>query len=185
MARLYKVGGLNEELSFEEAQEKNVKWDVFVSHTTQDDALADTVARCIQGCGLTAWVDSDYMEPKEDRPDMAEKIRDVIDSSFSLLVIVTKATNSSWWVPFEIGIASEKRRFLSAYGKNLELPSFLENWPHLHNHEDLHVWCGEIQRMKNEHTNLTSSGIVESAAIQKLNYKIGMILLKNKFRSNR
>ena len=124
MARFFSASGL-QKLTLETATARGLTWDVFVSHTTSDDNLADGVASCIRTCGLTAWVDSDYLASHDDGPGMASKIKRVIGRSYCLLAIVTNATNASWWVPFEIGVASETNKFLSTYGSpRVPLPSF-------------------------------------------------------------
>ena len=58
MARYFSAAGRHE-LTLDAAVARGLTWDVFVSHTTNDDALAEVVAKCIRSCGLTAWVDSD------------------------------------------------------------------------------------------------------------------------------
>ncbi len=115
MARLYAEGGY-EDLTLELAALRGTTWDVFVSHRSGDDDVAEEVARCVRSYGLTAWVDSDHLHASDDGPQMASKIKRVIERSYCLMAVVTQATESSWWVPFEIGIASDMDRFLSSYG---------------------------------------------------------------------
>ena len=138
-----------EELSFATATERNLTWDVFVSHTTSDDALAGSVAECLRRQGLTAWVDSDFLSQNDDGPSMASHIAAVIKRSFCLLAVVTNATSNSWWVPFEIGVASTSHRFLSTYGNpESPLPSFLAAWPRVKRYDELPSWCSVILQRK-------------------------------------
>ena len=53
MARYYSAAR-TETLTLEAARAEGLTWDVFVSHTTKDDALAEEVAMCIRSFGLTA-----------------------------------------------------------------------------------------------------------------------------------
>jgi len=54
MARYFSAAR-TESLTLEEARSRDLTWDVFVSHTTRDDALVEEVANCIRSLGLTAW----------------------------------------------------------------------------------------------------------------------------------
>ena len=148
MARFYSALR-TEDLSFSAAAERNLTWDVFVSHTTTDDALAESVAECLRRHGLTAWVDSDFLSAHDDGPAMASHISAVIKRSFCLLAVVTNATSHSWWVPFEIGVASTSHRFLSTYGNPASpLPSFLTAWPRVKRSDQLPSWCSAILQRK-------------------------------------
>ena len=185
MARFYSASS-RQELTLETATARGLTWDVFVSHTTNDDNLADSVATCIRSCGLTAWVDSDYLAPHDDGPGMASKIKRVIGRSYCLLAIVTNATNSSWWVPFEIGVASERDRYLSTYGNpRLSLPSFLSVWPRVKDDIELRSWCTVIKQQKAKHVPTTHRGFVEMAASHRSNYTREMKTLGQRFPGKR
>jgi len=54
------------------------------------------------------------------------------------MAVVSGYTEKSWWVPFEIGVGSEKdRRITSFQLTNVSLPDFLTKWPILKNQNDL------------------------------------------------
>ena len=181
MARFYSASGI-EKLTLEAAAARNLTWDVFVSHTTSDHLLAGEVASCIKSFGLTAWVDSEHFAPDDDGPSMASKIKDVIGRSYSLMAVVTTATSNSWWVPFEVGVASEKERYLSTYGKTtVSLPSFLEAWLRVIDHNELHVWCIDVKQKKAKHPPLIEDGVVKMASSQQLNYASEMRAMANRF----
>lgn len=185
MAYLFTAAG-REELSLERAKARGLTWDVFVSHTTNDDNLADRVATVIRSCGLTAWVDSEHLAPHDDDPGMASKIKQVIGRSYCLLAIVTNATNSSWWVPFEIGVASERERYLSTFGSPLQLlPSFLSVWPRVKDDTELRSWCAVIGQQKVKYAPTTHRGSVEMATAQRSNYTIDMEAMVQRFPGNR
>lgn len=185
MARLYSTSGgrlLTEELTLNAAAARNLTWDVFVSHTTDDDALAETVANCIQSFGLTAWVDSHHLAPNDDEPAMASKIKHVIERSYCLLAVVTSATKESWWVPFEIGVASEKDRFLSTYSESIvSLPSFLAAWPRVKGHGELHQWCNDIKSKKDVYGPTILNESVDVGSSQRSNYAAEMRAMAQKF----
>lgn len=181
MARFYSATEIRE-LTLEAATEEGTTWDVFVSHTSGDDELADDVAKCIRTYQLSAWVDSDHMDSNNDGPDMADKIKRVIRRSYCLLAIVTSATQRSWWVPFEIGVASELSRFLSTYGEHsARIPSFLATWPRVKDHVELHRWCDYISQKKATYSPLLRDGIVKVAGLQQSRYASEMTAMAQSF----
>lgn len=185
MGRFYTSAGI-EDVTLETAGLRRLTWDVFVSHTTDDDELVEDVARCVRSYGLTAWVDSDHLAPDDDGPSMGERIKDVIGRSYCLLAVVTGATSRSWWVPFEIGIASDKNRFLSTYGSpRVDLPSFLEVWPRVENHGELHDWCVQVKAMKSRYAPTSREGIIEIAAAQNASYVSEMRTMASRFPGRR
>lgn len=121
--------------------------DVFVSHKKEDTPKAREVAACIASYDLTAWLDELDPHVHPDADNLTEVIRDRLDRSFSIMAVVTHATKESWWVPFEIGIGYEKERQLATYceaPRRTSLPEFLDGWPLVCDHEDLHAWCDLI-----------------------------------------
>ena len=185
MARFYSHSGV-QELTFARAKARNLTWDVFVSHTTRDDSVAATVAECLRRHRLTAWLDSDYFLPSDDGPGMASQISDIIKRSFCLLAIVTNATSSSWWVPFEIGVASTNHRFLSTYGVSEQpLPSFLAAWPRVKRYDALPSWCDAIRQRLFKYPPSTGSYGLTLQFLHYANYHDEMRLLAKSFPAQR
>ena len=101
--------------------------------------------------GLTAWVDVVDMAGVEDDTRMVRRIEDAISRASSLIAVVTEATNESWWVPFEIGLAYGMEKQLASYCEDaclIDLPSYLWSWPVIKNHSDLHDWCEHYRATK-------------------------------------
>ena len=185
MARYFSTAK-TESLTLESATAKGLTWDVFVSHTTEDDDLAEEVARCIESFGLTAWVDSDFFDAEQDGPEMASKIQAVIDRSYCLLAVVTNATSESWWVPFEIGVAWDRNKYLSTYGDpRVKLPSFLAAWPRVVDHQELHSWCEEVQNKKATYRPIIREAFVEVASGQKSSYRMDINAMARRFPGDR
>lgn len=185
MARYFSAGR-TESLTLDAAREEGLTWDVFVSHTTKDDHLAEEVAQCIRSFGLTAWVDSDHLDRKHDGPSMASTIQGVIRRSYCLLAVVTSATSESWWVPFEIGVASDRDRYLSTYGDpRMSLPSFLEAWPRVRDHDELHVWCEDVKAKKATYRPTFHEAYVEVARQQRSSYASVMRAMARRFPGSR
>ena len=185
MARYFSAAR-TESLTLEAARARDLTWDVFVSHTTRDDALAEEVAKSIRSLGLTVWVDSDNLPTNHDGPGMASKIQGAISRSYCLLAIVTNATKASWWVPFEIGVAWDKRKYLSTYGApQVPLPSFLVAWPHVNDREELRSWCEDIKRKKAAYRPTFRRAFVEVASEQRSSYASDMRAMARRFPGRR
>ena len=153
----YFAGGQNtyDSLSIQEATERGLRWDVFVSHKSNDTPIAVDVVRAIQSQGLSAWVD--VADPTvQDGPDLADHIARVLSRSFSLLAVVTRNTQGSWWVPFEVGIAFDMQKYLASFGDKALNPTFLAKWPnvpddppgHPSRNADLQRWCRHLTLLR-------------------------------------
>ena len=172
----------SESLTLEEAVQRRITWDVFVSHKSSDAPLAIEVAREIQRCNLSVWLDVAFLHPSEDGPQLAAKIRQVISRSFSLMAIITHSTKDSWWVPFEIGLAFELDRYLASYGHADDLPSFICQWPRVPNQEALADWCRAIKQLerKDGRVKLLLEGL-ELGDLHRSRYLSEMTRMTNRF----
>lgn len=133
-----------ESIMLDTAISRFTRWDVFVSHKSNDAVKAIQIAERISNNGLSAWVDVADPTGVRDGPDLADYIRRILASSHSLLALVTSATKDSWWVPFEIGIAFQQEKLLASYGSGASLPSFLQKWPNVQSYSALDRWCLEL-----------------------------------------
>jgi hypothetical protein len=54
------------------------------------------------------------------------------------MAVVSEVTKLSWWVPWEIGVATERRYPLATFGAGrCELPDYLRKWPYLAAESDI------------------------------------------------
>ena len=84
----------------------------------------------------------------KDGPGLANHLLKRIDECDQLLAVVSPTTAGSWWVPWEIGVGSEKHYFLATYlHGQAELPSYLKKWPILRSMADIEKYC-ELSRRK-------------------------------------
>lgn len=170
--------------SRKEAIDQIKEWDVFISHKTEDDGLADSVARCISSEGLTVFLDSEQLDPNQDGPEMGDVIKSCIGRSFSLMAILSDDTRESWWVPFEIGIAHSMEKFLATYldfKNTIEAPSYLKKWPQIVSHIQLHNWCTEIKSRKSRYIPSLSNGVLKASFLTEEKYMNEMRSLTEKF----
>lgn len=71
----------------------------------------------------------------------------------------------SWWVPWEIGIATEKDHPIATFAKDdTTLPEYLRKWPYLKNQNDLDVYAKAIKSSMNLFENRRRNYAFESVS---------------------
>lgn len=120
---------------------------VFISHKQEDAATATMVAAYLRNGGLDVYIDTIDAQLGKSGPDLAEYIRSQLERSTQLLAVISSRTRDSWWVPWEIGVATEKERFLASYtADSSQIPEYLQKWPYLRTQTDLDVYIRESRR---------------------------------------
>ena len=115
---------------------------VFVSHKKEDATLAEKVARRIRLNGLETYVDTIDDALLKDGPDLAEHLLRRMGECQQLIAVVSTSTKGSWWVPWEIGVGSEKSFRMASFSETyVTLPSYLEKWPALHTDQHIDQYC--------------------------------------------
>lgn len=119
---------------------------VFISHQRRDAAVAMRVSERLL---LTHQISS-YLDVVDSRlgmngEDLADQIRDELSKCTQLLAVVTTNTQVSSWVPWEIGVASEKEYPLATYSDGTKPYEFLASWPYLRTEQDLDKYAVEIK----------------------------------------
>lgn len=81
----------------------------------------------------------DVIDPSIRRgEDLAKHIQTELGKCTQLLAVVSERTKESWWVPWEIGVATEKDYPLATFsGGNSLPPEYLRKWPYLRTLTDL------------------------------------------------
>lgn len=110
---------------------------IFISHQARDSLLAKEISKHL----LSAHKIESYLDvidaTNKAGEELADHIRGELGRCTQLLAIVSDATKLSWWVPWEIGIATEKEFPLATFGREIELPEYLRKWPYLRSISDL------------------------------------------------
>lgn len=123
---------------------------VFISHQKADSAKAAEIANRLR---YYHSIDSylDVIDPKigtQEGPELAEHVRNQMDLCDSLLAVVSHDTAKSQWVPWEIGIATEKDFPLATYADTpLPLPEFLQKWPYIKSMSELDKYAYAVKQM--------------------------------------
>jgi hypothetical protein len=106
---------------------------VFISHQKTDSDQATLIAARLR---THHQIDSylDVIDPylASGGSDLGDHIRDEMGKCTQLLAVVSASTKTSWWVPWEIGVATEKTFPLATFANTLtEIPEYLRKWPYL------------------------------------------------------
>lgn len=106
---------------------------VFLSHQQADAITASQIERRLR---IHHSIESylDVIDPYllQDGEDLAAYIREKMGACTQLLAVVSNATRGSQWVPWEIGVATEKKFPLATFSAGgVAPPEFLQKWPYL------------------------------------------------------
>ena len=115
---------------------------VFISHKQKDSEIATRVAhRLSTHHRVECYLDVFDPHANDSGDDLGDYLRDVLSKCTELMAVVSGSTKESWWVPWEIGVATEKDRPITTFaGGQCVLPSYLKKWPFLRNVDDLDVY---------------------------------------------
>lgn len=114
---------------------------IFISHKQEDQEVALMVQRTLETTGVDAYLDVLDNTIENDGEKLTKHIREKLHECTDIIVILSNNTKKSWWVPFEIGMATEKDMPIANYLMNYELlPEYLEYWPRLKKLQDVKTY---------------------------------------------
>ena len=116
---------------------------IFISHQKIDSELALNLSkRLLSTHGIQSYLDVIDPAVTISGDLLADHVKGELGKCTQLLAIVSEATRASWWVPWEIGIATEKDFPLATYaGGNIIVPEYLRKWPYLRSSADLDLYA--------------------------------------------
>lgn len=92
---------------------------------------------------------------------MADYIRGEMEKCTQLLAIISIRTSESPWVPWEIGVATEKERPLASFvSPPAAVPDFLRKWPYLQTLTDVAAVCRGLENHARNPTALVAHEFV-------------------------
>lgn len=128
---------------------------VFLSHQKKDADFAKEIYNFLVANRIRCYID-EFDEALRRSSDITGTIMNRISQCTHLLAVVSPNTQTSWWVPFEIGVASKaNRRIASMKATTVTLPEYLEIWPvmskvtHLNYYVQLYNQDREVLFMEN------------------------------------
>ena len=138
---------------------------IFISHKNTDGDIAKQVAERVRRNGLDVYLDSVDPALAQDGPGLAEYLLAQMSGCQQLIAVVSSETARSWWVPWEIGVGSEKRFRMATFARHLVvLPGYLEKWPRLQSMEDVDLYC-EYSKRSERSVRAAQSRVLTEAAM--------------------
>lgn len=138
---------------------------VFISHKREDASAAQRVASYLRSYhSIDSYLDviDPYVDARVEL--LADHIRTEMGKCTQLLAVVSRATADSKWVPWEIGVATEKDFPLATYSvEGAAPPEFLRKWPYLRSINDLDAYARASKSAQQTYT-LKRGLLVEAAA---------------------
>ena len=111
---------------------------VFLSHSSVNKPEAGRIYNYLTQRRIACYVD--VLDPTlKSTDDITAVIMQRIEQCTHMMAVVSQFTQGSWWVPFEIGVASRGDRRITTYkiAGQYDLPGYLSKWPILKGDNDL------------------------------------------------
>jgi len=124
---------------------------VFISHKKEDNLYALNIKNALKSCQIDAYLDLLDEDISGDGEELTDHIKEQLRICTDVIVVLSEKTKDSWWVPFEIGMATEKDMPIANYlVEGIVLPDYLEFWPRLKNYNDVCKYV-EVRKEIREH----------------------------------
>ncbi|WP_252218887.1 MULTISPECIES: toll/interleukin-1 receptor domain-containing protein [unclassified Clostridium] len=131
---------------------------IFISHKNEDSNIASIICNKLNDLGVCAYLDLLEGDLTFDGEKLTNHIKGRLNSCTDLLVVMSKETQKSWWVPFEIGMASQLDFPIVSYlTDKVSLPEYLSYWPALKELADLPKYISAKNSILNENTTYKKS----------------------------
>ncbi len=85
---------------------------VFISYARPNEAAAFNVYEALKKINVDCFIDKESVKSDQ---DITDQIQAHIDECTHLVLILSKTTMSSPWVPYEIGLADGKQKDIICY----------------------------------------------------------------------
>ena len=120
------------------------KSEVFISYHSSDQDTALSLAAYLDSRGRHVFIDvwDDLLLPGERDIDIDNALMQAITHSDTMMVVVSDATQLSWWVPWEIGVSTPFKKPKAMYKPRAkeQLPTYLKKLPRLENPQSANSW---------------------------------------------
>lgn len=134
---------------------------VFISHQQNDSEIATQIYNKLRLHNVEAYLDVFDNALVSNSQALTEHLKSIVRKSSDILVVMSGSTKSSWWVPFEIGIAANQDLPTVTYLQDyITLPEYLDYWPRLKNLSDISKYVAARKNRlqeQNVRKNLDSS----------------------------
>lgn len=141
---------------------------VFISHQQADSQIASQIALHLkQRHDISSYLD--VIDPflQNSGQDLASHIRTQMANCTQLLAVVSFNTRHSQWVPWEIGVATEKNFPLATFANyTSEIPEFLQAWPYLRSLADVDSYAAASKAGQRAYIAKRATQLNETASLK-------------------
>lgn len=147
---------------------------IFISHKKEDSDQAESIALQLRRRGIEVYLDVLDPHLQNSSEELTKYIQSRLNQCTHLLAVLSYNTRLSWWVPFEIGIATEKMYPISSYLTTVlksDIPEYLWKWPVLRSSEDLQKYIMLLNKSstillneEKKHWEFSSKGVPQNYA---------------------
>jgi conserved hypothetical protein len=124
---------------------------IFISHKNEDATAALNIQQTLRSAGVDTYLDVLDDITSENGEHLTKHIRWKLRECSDVIVVLSNKTKFSWWVPFEIGLATENDMPIANYLVNYEpLPEYLEYWPRLKSQQDVRKYVETRNEVANQ-----------------------------------
>ena len=120
---------------------------VFISHKSTDSSTAKQIQQAFSNLGVNAYLD--LLDGfTGDGAKLTAHIKDQLNNCSDIIVVMSTATITSWWVPFEIGMSAQTDMPTATFlTSNVTLPDYLSYWPKLTRISDISKYVSVRNRV--------------------------------------
>jgi len=150
---------------------------VFISHKSSDKDQALIIARYLEQRRVRVYID--IFDPAlKNTNDITSVIVDRVRTCTHIIAVTSMETTKSWWVPFEIGVATDQDRRITTYAlQPSDLPDYLKKWPIMTHQRDLEEFVNLYKRDK-------TVALEEATTLDGYNYSTRNIVTAESFHSS-
>lgn len=137
---------------------------IFLSHKTEDKAIAIKIGEYILKAGIDIYLDIrdsglQGAVERNDDTNIVKYIEKGIQTSTHIMCIISEKTQISWWVPYEIGYAKKAFKGISSLKLKTvsSLPSFLKIEKQIINIKVLNEYLKELNNVALTESYISSS----------------------------
>lgn len=142
---------------------------VFISHKSHDSLKAKSISdRLRYTHGISTYLDVIDDQIGRSPSSLADYIRDQLEACTSILAVVSNATVNSWWVPWELGVATEKMMPQCTFTHGVtKLPEYLSKWPKISTETQLDGYVSSLRHFRSDRQNRLQEGYGSSFATKR------------------
>lgn len=134
---------------------------VFISHRQADSQRAASWVKFLGDYGVTSYLD--ILDPTPvtlQGRQVSRYLHEKLRGCSHLLVVYTPNTKGSMWVPFEIGIATERDSGIAIdlSFEDPQMPEYLDEWPLLRTSSHHRQFALELQKTDEKRRYMKSLG---------------------------